>query len=1094
MKLAALSIMFLFSCLRLQAAGQRYSFFIKDMPFERAIKTIESKTGYSFLYTKQDIWTDAKVTLEVKDEEIKAILDKLFQPLQLAYSIDNKIVVISAKRISVADASTKSAVDAVKGIVQDEKGRPLEGATVKCKGAEKGVVTGVDGRFSMAKVCRVIEVSYIGYDSKEVAVSGEVNLSIKLDLSKGELDNLQVIAYGTTSRRLSTGNTSTIKGADIEKQPVGNSLIAMQGRVPGLFIQQGSGAPGATMNIRIQGTNSLLGGGEPFYVVDGVPYASTLLYTVSNSAIWGDQSLSLAREGNGSPLSYLNPSDIESIEVLKDADATAIYGSKAANGAILITTKRGRIGATAIDIGITSGWEDMPKRIKLLNAQQYLEMRHEAIRNSNANISASDYDLNGTWDTTRSTDWQEVFLGKSSNYLNGRVQVSGGNAGANYLVGVTYSDRRGMLSGDFSDKKVSTHFALNTTSANQKFKLQLSANYMVDNNRLPSVNITSNMLYMSPVAPALRNADGSLNWALNSAGVSTWLFGGQHPLAALLNKFNTNVNNLVSNLVLSYSLLPNLELKTSLGYTYMQSDQLNTYPLSASQPYLRPFILRSSTFVFNNMRSYLAEPQLFYHKLVGKGRLDVLLGGTVQKSVNSGRAVNAQGQVSDAQLENISAAPSLTALPDLYSIYRYAALFTRLSYNYSNKYLLNATLRRDGSSRFGPNSRFHSFGAIGAAWVLSEEAFLKLPHTISFLKAKISYGTTGNDQIGDYAYMNLYSPYNVDIPYGGTNSLSVNGLSNNELQWEETKKLNLGMDIGFFSDRILLGVNYSINKSTNLLQNFNLPFTSGYTNILRNFAGTVQNTSLEVTLNSSVVKNKSFSWSVGANFTRGRNKLLKLPESNKLTDLAYYGYVVGMPLGVYYVYHYRGIDPQTGLYVVEDAKGNPTSSPNFDTDRKVLMNLQRPYYAGFNNSIMYRGLQLDIFIQFVKQRASRFYQAAGYRPGRALYNQPISVLNRWQKPGDIAGMPKFATSGQNELFVSTDAYFEDASFARLKNVSLSWGVPEEYLKKAKIRNLRLSLNMQNLLTFTKYSGLDPETGNSAIQPFRTVVIGLQMGL
>lgn len=1087
--------------IQVHAAGKAQSVSLSgtDLPLKIVFQAIEKQTGYVVFVNKSYLEGARPVTLSVHQMPLANFLDLSLKDQPVGYVIKDKTIILTRKPTVGTDKPAVVVREEVlpvpppiTGRVLNADGQPLEGASVRIKGTQKGVSTDAAGRFSIeAQKGEVLLISFTGFEERQYTVGDELSFTLVLKPSESKLDEVKVIAYGTNSIRTSTGNATTIKGSVIERQPVGNPLQAIQGRVAGMFIQQVSGAPGATINIKIQGTSSLKAGGEPFYVVDGVPYPSALLNTSGNGdAMWGFKNQTLAKEGSGSPLSYINPSDIESITVLKDADATAIYGSKAANGAILITTKRGKPGVLAVDASFTSGWEKMPKRIDLLNAQQYLEMRREGIRNANATVGAADRDLDGTWDTTRNTDWQETFLGKSSSYINGHVQVSGGPANANFLLGLTYNERKGMLSGNFSDKRMAVRFSANTSSANQRFKLEFGLNYMVDDNRLPGSNITSALLYMPPVAPALYNPDGSLNWALNSNGYSTWP-NGENPMASLLNTFSAHVNNLLSNLTLGYNLAPGLEIRTSAGYTYLQMDQVSTFPLTAVQPADRPYSPRRSQFVFNYMKTYVVEPQLSYRRSIGGGRFDWLLAGTIQKNIRSGRGVDAQGQVSDKQLENMSAATSLTALPDQYSNYRSAALFSRLSYNYENRYMLNLTVRRDGSSRFGPRNRYANFGAIGTAWALSEEKFMKLPAFVSFLKLKTSYGITGNDQVGEYTYMNLYAPVSLGVAYGGNGSLQIAGLSNNELQWEINKKWNTGVDLGLVNDRVFVGVNYAVNNSTNLLQNFILPYTSGYGSVWRNFDAKVRNTSLEITMDVTAVKKPNFTWSIGANITRGRNKLVSLPEGDKIVGGRYNGYKIGEPLAIFYAYRFKGVDPQTGEFLVEDAQGNPTTKPD-QASQKVLMDLTRPYDGGVHNSIKYKGIQLDFFFQVVKQRAMRYYQSLD-RPGVYPFNQPAFVWDRWQKPGDIATGQKFSSEGITNLLGQSDEAYEDASFLRLNNVSFSWALPGEWLSRIKAKSCLLTLTTQNLLTITNYSGLDPETGNGALQPFRTIVCGFHIG-
>lgn len=1104
MKITAFFCICFLSFLQVKATGQLYSVSVYGVDFEQFIRQIEQQTGYQFVYVKSDIPTDARITLDMKNVRLDEILRNALEGYRLSYVIKDKMVVLSkSQKLSYRSADFESAPDEnIRGLVLDENRNPLAGAEVRWKGTNSAVITGADGRFLLKKMkgAGIIRVSYIGYTVHEAAAESGKFMSLRMSPSGGELDKVEIIAYGTTTRRLSTSNTTSVGAADIERQPVPNPLLALQGRVPGLLITQGSGNPGATVTVRIQGTNSLIGSNDPFYVVDGVPFTSSLLSTGGNTAVWGESAgapgrpgfapTTLENPGSGNPFSYLNPADIESIEILKDADATAIYGSRAGNGAILITTKRGKSGALSVDLNLKSGWSKITRRVKLLNTQQYLQMRREAIANSNFSIGRTAYDMNGAWDTTRYTDWQEEFLRNSAKYFDGQVSVSGGNANTNFLMGLGFHKETTLLPSDFSDKKFSGHFSLRSSSNNQKFKLNLSTNYLIDNNRLPATNVTTQLLYLPPHAPTLRNVDGSVNWAIESTGLAT--LAGRNPFADLSNRFNSNTSNFISNLTLSYLPLPGLEIKTSLGYTRFYSDQVITSSSAAVAPPERPGFNRSATFAFNTMESYILEPQATYRLHFDRHKIDILAGGTIQRNANDGKSILAEGQNSDAQLFNFSAAGKLTGTASN-TLYKYVAGFGRLGYNYDDKYLLNLTVRRDGSTRFGPASRFQNFGAVGAAWVLSKEAFVHLPSAINFLKLKFSYGTTGNDRVGDYSFMDLYQLFTVNVPYQGVTALTPTALVNNSLQWELIKKMNIGIDVGLMQDRLLFGINYARNRSSNLLQNFQLPLTAGFNTVLRNFPGMVENTSLEVTANVNILRTSNIKWSANVNFTVPRNKLVSLPDLDKLSSAPSFGYVVGKPLGVFSLYKYAGIDPQTGVALVEDAKGNVTATPS-DEDFKELMDLSSPVYAGMSQSFSYKALRLDFMFQFVKQKAKRYNQAlVGSPVGTENINQPELVMERWQKPGDLTNTPKFQASGNTGVFDRSDISYEDASFVRVKNIALSAEIPSAWITKIKVKSCRIAAQVQNLFTFTRYSGLDPETGIAALPPFRTIVLGLQVG-
>ncbi len=637
---------------------------------------------------------------------------------------------------------------------------------------------------------------------------------VGLEISASQLDEVQYIAYGKSSQRFQTGNVASIKAKDIEKNPVNNPMLALQGRVPGLFIEQQSGFTGAGIKVRIQGQNSIANGNSPLYVIDGIPYSNTTpsvspLGPLGNSdEVRGGLSVGFA----GSALSFINPADIESIDILKDADATAIYGSRAANGAVLITTKKGKEGKATFDVKVQQGWGKVTRKMDMLNTRQYLDMRYEAFRNDSINWTSPDVDAVDLkfWDTTRFTDWQKVLIGNTAKYSNINTSLSGGNANTNYLISGTYQRETTVFPGNFRDRRGSLHFNLANTLMNKKIKFELSGIYMVDNNEVPASDFTSTAIGLQPHAPSPFKPDGSLNWMTDELGQSTWL----NPYSRLLLHYQNKTINLLGNAVISYQIVPGLEIRSSFGYNNLVSDEIYLIPLEATRPERRDPNSRQSTFNINNSRTWIVEPHVIFHRNINKGKLDWLLGSTIQEINNTSKGIAGIGYNSDLTLNDIQSAAFIQAGGSKYSQYKYNALFSRLNYIWRDKYIFNFTGRRDGSSRFGRQNQFENFGAIGAAWIFSEENIIK-NNIITFGKLRGSYGTTGSDNIPDYQFLSLYSAYPSQIAYQGTTGSLPMGLPNPHLQWESTKKLQVGIELGFIQNRLLLNITYARNRSTN---------------------------------------------------------------------------------------------------------------------------------------------------------------------------------------------------------------------------------------------------------------------------------------
>lgn len=1119
MKITA--IILLVGCLQVSAGGHSQTITLseKNAPLQKIFKAIERQTDYVFFYDYDWLQKAKKVTIEAKNIPLLQALDICFKDQPLTYSIVGKNILIGLKDGNLTiekeqRTSPKPPLSSieVRGVITDENGIPLQGVNIAVKGTNKGTSTNIKGEFVLNNVDEnaVLIISSVGYESQEIPVNSRTFIAIQLNISVSKLDEVQIIAYGQTTQRLNTGNVTTVKATDLEKQPVQNPLLALQGRVPGLFVTQNTGVAGGGVTVRIQGQNSIQSGNDPLYVIDGVPIISQLPRTGIEFLILGNSGNTPvgAPQAAGNPLSYLNPSDIESIEVLKDADATAIYGSRAANGAILITTKKAKPGKTKLDVNLQRGWGKVTRKLKMLNTRQYLDMRYEAYQNDGISIStliqnSSNWDLT-LWDTTRYTDWQKVLIGGTAAYSNINASLSGGSANIQYLLGATYHKETTVfpVSDDYADQKASVHFSLNNISANQNLRMQFSGNYMFDNNQLPGRDLTAPAIQMEPDVPPLYKADGSLNWAPTSSGTSTLI----NPLADVFAKYVNKTTNLISSLSIHYRVIDNLEFGASVGYTNMQTDDYNPTPIVAIRPERRNTIQqRTAAYGNRNINSWIIEPQITYRKEIAKGKLETLLGSTFLENNSKGGYMLGTGYTSDEVLKNMRAAASISTINFFSTQYKYNAIFGRLNYNWQNKYIFNLTLRRDGSSRFGSNNRFHNFGAVGAAWLFTQEGFVQknLPF-LSFGKIKGSYGTTGNDQINDYQYLSLYGPVSgVQLPYQNTAGVWPLGLPNPNLQWEETKKLQVGLDLGFIKDKLLFNVTYSRNRSSNQLLPYDLPSITGSSNIPAiNFPATIQNRIWEVSINTKFINTKSIAWTIGINLTIPKNKLVKFPD---LENSAYANsLVIGEPLDVQKLYQFLGVDPEGGFYKFQST--TDPFNPVFSTDATVLVSSFPKYYGGFQNGIEYKGFQLDFLIQFVKQIGQNLsfgFPASIIQPGnffRVSSNQPATVLDRWHKPGDNASVKKISTTLFNSLWnngnnvFGSDGAYTDASYIRLKNLALSWNFPSKWQKSLQMQNGRIYIQGQNLLTITNYDGLDPENrGYQSLPPLRVWTIGIQAG-
>lgn len=1093
-KVFRLSFLFLF-VVTLSANGntiaQNISLDVKNESIERVFASIKKQSGYGFAYFSDFVRSMKPVTLKVKNATIEQVMELILHGSRYTYAINGHTISLKPKPEDIKTAALASAIS-IRGTIVNEENEPLAGVTVQIKGTDRITITNIDGDFELSKVDpqSVLIITAVNITRHEEPLNGRDALQIRVKGRMGTLDQVQIIAYGKTSQRLNPGNVFTIKAADIEKQPVQNPLLALQGKVPGLVVTQNTGVSGGGVTVRIQGANSIGNvNNDPLYVIDGVPFVSQMLgTTILGANILGrSDTKGFVYNGVGNPLTYINPNEIESISILKDADATAIYGSRAANGAILITTKKGKQGQARIELSYEQGWGKITRTLDLLNANQYLQMRKEAFKNDNATIGKSDYDLNGLWDTTTTKDWQKELIGGTAKYTNISASTYGGTNKIQYRIGGNYNKSTTVFPGDFKDEKGSFNFSLTNTSTNLKFKSTLSASYLVDNNKLPITDFTSLAVSLAPVSPSLYNEDGSLNWGLTPTGAASW----ENPLASNYKLYENKTTNLIANLLLSYEIISGLSFRANLGYTNLQTNEFAANLLQSYEPRFRPNIVQEAQYSSSTIKSWIFEPQASYHLDFSTSRFDVLLGSTLQQSSGTGHTLTGQGYFSDEVLKDIRAASSVIVTGSSFANYKYNALFTRINYNLKSKYIINLTARRDGSSRFGPKNRFQNFGAIGGAWILSSENFVKRKFPVlSFAKIRGSYGTTGNDQMGDYTFYNSYSLQTYDIPYQGISPiLSPGDLFNPYLQWEVTKKLQFGLDAGFMNDKVILTFNYFRNTVSNQLLHYALPNSTGFYTIQYNFPAKLLSTGYEFALMAKLNNGEKFNWSTSFNLTIPKEKVSEFPN---IENSGYQDYVVvGYPLSVAREATFLGTNPQTGRYQFADRNGNPTSALVYPEDYVNLVTTYPKYYGGWTNSIMYNNFLLDFTFQFANQ-LGRKYLAKG-TPGsfqRGLGNQPTEVLRRWQKPGDVTDIRKFSRS-TIPSYMGTGAY-ADASFIRLKNIALSYSIPKALVNKVGIQQCSLFVHGQNLLTITDYIGMDPENrSTTSLPPLKMITVGIK---
>lgn len=1051
------------------AFAQTVSVSVKNASMEEVFSSVKQQTGYLFFYDRDLLRAVKPVTIKAENTALADFLTEIFKNQPLDYTIKDKTIFIKKKALPAGKNNTNIVTEALQqpltGVVKDAAGTLLIGVTIKVKGTNIGTITDDNGHFSIAAgPGDDLMVSYVGFESQTFHVGNFGPLQLYLKAQTSSLDEMVVIGYGTTSKRNNTGSVASIKSSDIASQPVLDALGAMQGRVSGVFINSSSGLPGSNFKVVLRGQSSILNPNDPLYVIDGVPFYSEPINQFTSA------------NGNQSPMSGINPADIERIDILKDADATSIYGSRGANGVILITTKKGKAGKTQTNFNVYTGLGNATHTMKMLNTPEYLAMRKEAYKNDDKPYGEDNAPDLTLWDQQQTTDWQKMYMGNNAHITEAQGSISGGSEQTQFFLSGTYHKETTVMPGSLGFQRGAGHLNLNHSSVDNKFNISASVNYTssVDNS-LPN---DLAMYYNLPP-----------NYPLyDSTGAYYWFSTMQNPAANLLRRSEVHNNNMVANSVIRYTLLPGLNVKANLGYTRTDMKQMRITPNASFNP--KDATGSQSYFGSSSFGSYIVEPQLDYNKKVAKGDLQVLLGASWQQSINEGQSVVADGFSSDALLEDQHAANLITPLPSQYALYRYTSVFGRVNYNWEGKYIINASFRRDGSTRFGPGNRFGNFGAIGAAWLFTKEDFMKDVTFLSFGKIRASIGNSGNDKVGDYQYLDSWA--SSSFPYNGVPGLSPARLANPNYRWEESHKKEVGLELGFLKDRIFFNTNYYYNISDNQLVDFALTPQVGFPSITANLPASVMNSGWEFELNTVNISQHDFTWKTSVNLTIPKNKLKSYPdiESSSYKDK----YVVGEPLSVVKGYQFLGIDPETGKPQFFSNSG--ASTPTEFDDYVILGNTDPRFYGGLQNSFTWKGFSFDFLLQFVKQEGPGInygYNAAGIG---TLSNQDVRALDRWKNKGDITSVPGASASDGTVDFRNyslSSANWGDASYIRLKNISLRYDL-SKYTKRWKVNNVSVYALAQNLFTITNYNGLDPETQGMVMPPLKSYVIGLQFGL
>jgi len=995
------------------------------------------------------------------------------------------------------------AQQAVSGkVTSSDDGTSVPGVNVLEKGTTNGTVSDGDGNFKMEVGQNAILVfSFVGYKTQEIQAGTRQIVNVVLQPDVTALSEVVVVGYGSQQKAEVTGSIATVKGKELENISVSSFDAALQGRIAGAQITQSSGIPGSAVRLRIRGQSSVSGNSEPLYVVDGVPITT------------GDFS---KRDGaangiNGNALADINPNDIESMEVLKDAAASAIYGSRAANGVVLITTKRGKSGKTVFNVGYYAGTNEVTRKLDFINSAEWLSLMDEGHRNSFGLPMAGMFNLqrgltpsavvSGGYDT----NWRDKIL-RTGTVQEASISASGGSEKTRFYVGSTYRKDDSYFIGN-SFERLSARINVDH-NATEKLTIGTQTSISsTNNNQVPNVWGTAQSSAL-PIFP-ITNLDGTYFGNTLAQGQNT----EANPIAQLENKFKTTGLRLFNNIYLNYKITNDLVFRTEFGLDVLnQFDEIYTsyhnrflFPqdfsqVSAGGPAIALPRVNAGGFEERrlNVINWNSNNILTYTKTINAHKIEALVGFAAQKSSQriTGAFTNGNAGFRDNYFTNsveglqifdqnlVNPYPVMGGYnSDVDNVYSFMSYFARVNYVNSGKYLAGLSVRSDGSSRFGPNNKYGFFPALSAGWILTQEDFIKSINWISFLKVRASYGITGNAEIGNFGYIATYGSAGG---YLGQSGLAAQRIANPDLKWEKNNQFDLGVEFGVLDERLTGSIGFYDKVSSDLLFADPIQSSTGFTSVLRNTGIEIRNRGIEISLTSRNFVRGDFSWTTDLNISSNQNKVLStggLPIEAFAAGLGESRLIEGYPVGQGFMMKSAGVDPADGReQFYNNAEGKEKLTIENTDYRRPIGSPFPDYFGGINNIVKYKGIELSFLFTF-QSGNTVFDNEAKFQIGDiSNNNQRRAVLNRWQSPenpGDGITPGLFLAGAGSGRSLNSDRFMYDASFLRLKTVVLSYSLPKSLIETLKLNNVRFFISGQNLLLFTKFPGWDPEFVNTS---------------
>jgi len=976
----------------------------------------------------------------------------------------------------------------ITGIVYDADSRlGIPGVTIVEKNTQNGTITDIDGKYtlSVSSANATVVVSFIGYLKQEITINNRAVIDINLATEVTDLSEIVVIGYGTQKKKVVTGAIASVKSEDIDKMPILRVDQALQGRTAGVQVTNQSGQPGEAPTIRVRGVGTT-GNSEPLYVIDG-----------------------MVRGG----IDQLNPGDIESIEVLKDAASAAIYGARAANGVVLITTKSGKAGKMSISYSGYKGIQNVGNKLEMLNAEEYRMMMNEGARNAKL---SEPFDMNEV--PKYDTDWQELLFVKNAPIQSHEVTVSGGTDKSTYLSSMSYFSQQGIIGGDKSQFDRITARLNTTHQVNKAFRFGNNLSYAHVIRRGVASNASFNGAYssalnMDPLTPLFETDPDILaqlpyssfpvvkDEAGNIYGISEWI-GGEvvNPIALLETQHSQyRLDNVFGTIFGELEIIKGLKFNTTLGVEASYGTDDSYSPLFYLNDAQRNIQSTSVNKRVQRWFNWQWENTLSYTRKINNHNFSIL-GGT---SANKSEYEDLSGSNRGVPIIDPDHVYLNMATDTLWTAYggaghsSFSSIFGRLTYNFKEKYSLTAIARRDGSSKFGPNNKYGVFPSIGVSWVVSDESFFPEIEAINALKFRASYGINGNDRIKDYGFL---STINKSRGYifgnGRLVGASPDYIENNDIRWEESEQTNLAIDVEAFNNKLVASVDYYVKNTNGLLETIPVPAHVGNDPPVSN-VGSVQNKGVEINLRWRQLV-KEFKYGVGVNATYNKNKMTKIGNEEKVIQGAPWaiaGTVTrteeGLPIAFFYGFKTDGIfQNENEIFHHVNSEGDylqPKAVPGdvrfvdvngdgaiTDTDRTMIGNPTPDWTFGFDASAEYKGFDFSMLL--IGTYGNDIFNGS-QRQDLRFTNRTTAILDRWTEEGSSNETPRYTWSDVNNNYRISDLYIEDGSYIRLKNIQIGYTLPRSILNKVGATTFRVYVSGENMLTLTKYTGADPEIGS-----------------